>query len=237
MNGARQRRRCGPRPTTCRSSIASSSADCVFGEARLISSASTMLANSGPGWKTNVSVARWSTLTPTRSVGSRSGVNCTRFHEQSIEPASALARLVLPTPGTSSMRRWPSASRHMTARSMASRLPCTTEATLVVIASNNDAKVLRVAPGGGGGCAPGGWSNSAVMAAQRRRGIGRCPLGRGRLLPLRWERLPRPCRRGPERSAALAVPSCGKPGSVRGADVLSTQCPSSTSPSTSAAPS
>ena len=31
--------------------------------------------------------------------GSRSGVNWTRFHEQSIDAASALARLVLPTPG------------------------------------------------------------------------------------------------------------------------------------------
>ena len=33
------------------SSIASSSADCVFGVARLISSASTRLAKTGPGWK------------------------------------------------------------------------------------------------------------------------------------------------------------------------------------------
>ena len=32
------------------SSITSSSADCVFGEARLISSASTMVANTGPSW-------------------------------------------------------------------------------------------------------------------------------------------------------------------------------------------
>ena len=48
-----------PSAETWRSSIASSSADCVFGEARLISSASTMLANSGPGWKTNASLARW----------------------------------------------------------------------------------------------------------------------------------------------------------------------------------
>ena len=47
------------------------------------------------------------------SDGSRSGVNCTRFHEQSMEAAMALARLVLPTPGTSSMRRWPSASRQI----------------------------------------------------------------------------------------------------------------------------
>ena len=68
-------------------------------------------------------------------------MNWTRFHVQSIDAASALARLVLPTPGTSSMSRWPSASRHMTASSIASFLPCTTRATLLVMASNSDAKV------------------------------------------------------------------------------------------------
>ena len=80
-------------------------------------------------------------LTPTRSAGSRSGVNCTRFHVQSIDAASALARLVLPTPGTSSMSRWPSASRHDTASSIASFLPWTTRAMLLVMASKSDAKV------------------------------------------------------------------------------------------------
>src|SRR6266540_5087997 len=80
-------------------------------------------------------------LTPTRSVGSRSGVNWTRFQLQSIDAAMALARLVLPTPGTSSMSRWPSASRQMTARSIDSFLPCTTRATLPVIASNSEANV------------------------------------------------------------------------------------------------
>ena len=38
---------------TCRSAITSSSADCVLGDARLISSPSTMLANTAPGWNTN----------------------------------------------------------------------------------------------------------------------------------------------------------------------------------------
>ena len=37
---------------TCRSAIASSRADCVLGAARLISSASTRLAKTGPGRKT-----------------------------------------------------------------------------------------------------------------------------------------------------------------------------------------
>jgi hypothetical protein len=43
--------------------------------------------------------------TPVTSEGSRSGVNWIRFTEQSIERASALASIVLPTPGTSSISR------------------------------------------------------------------------------------------------------------------------------------
>ena len=50
MNGASSRR-LTPSAVIWRSSIASSSADWVFGEARLISSASTMLAKSGPGFE------------------------------------------------------------------------------------------------------------------------------------------------------------------------------------------
>ena len=79
------------------------------------------------------------------SEGSRSGVNWTRFEVQSSDAARALARMVLPTPGTSSMSRWPSASRQVTASSMASFLPWTTVATFDVIASNKEANV-----GGGG---------------------------------------------------------------------------------------
>src|SRR5262245_18977653 len=78
-------------------------------------------------------------LTPTRSAGSRSGVNWTRFHEQSIDTASDLARLVLPTPGTSSMSRCPSARRHMTAISIGSIFPCTTCPIFAVTASNSAA--------------------------------------------------------------------------------------------------
>ncbi len=58
MNGG-SRRRVSPSTVIWRSSIDSSSADWVFGDARLISSASTMLANSGPSWNRNCSVERW----------------------------------------------------------------------------------------------------------------------------------------------------------------------------------
>src|SRR5512132_2100668 len=88
----------------------SRSADCVLGEARLISSPTTTLAKIAPG-RTSKSRTSWlNTLTPVMSLGSRSGVNCTRRTEQSIERARVLASMVLPTPGTSSSRRCPSAS-------------------------------------------------------------------------------------------------------------------------------
>ncbi len=49
MNGSPTE--CGvPSTVTRPSSITSSSADCVLGEARLISSASTIVAKIGPGW-------------------------------------------------------------------------------------------------------------------------------------------------------------------------------------------
>ena len=77
----------------------SSSADWVFGEARLISSPSTTLANTAPG-RNSKSPRSWlNTFTPVMSVGSMSGVNWMRRNEQSIDRAIALASIVLPTPG------------------------------------------------------------------------------------------------------------------------------------------
>ena len=64
---------------TCDSSITSSSADWVFGEARLISSASTIELKMGPWWKVQREVA-WSYMVmPVMSEGSRSGVNWIRL--------------------------------------------------------------------------------------------------------------------------------------------------------------
>ena len=57
------------------------------------------LVNTGPWRKENDDV-RWSnTITPVTSLGRRSGVNCTRFHDPAIEPAIAFAIDVLPVPG------------------------------------------------------------------------------------------------------------------------------------------
>ena len=105
-----------PSIVTCCSCMHSSSAACVFGDARLISSTSNRFANTGPGLNSN-SFERWlKTLTPVTSEGRRSGVNCIRENETSSERASAFASIVFPTPGKSSRIRWPSPTRQRTHR-------------------------------------------------------------------------------------------------------------------------
>ena len=115
-----------PSTVTCFSSIASSSALCVLGLARLISSASSTCANTGPGWNTKDSLPRSYTDTPSRSLGIRSAVNCTREKARPKVRASACARVVLPTPGTSSISRCPPASRQATLPSTWALLPTIT---------------------------------------------------------------------------------------------------------------
>src|ERR687886_1775637 len=109
-----------PSTVTCCSCMHSSSAACVFGDARLISSTRRRFANTGPGLNSNA-FARWSyTLTPVTSDGSRSGVNCSRENDASNERASAFASIVFPTPGKSSRIRWPSPTRQRMQRSSVS---------------------------------------------------------------------------------------------------------------------
>jgi hypothetical protein len=60
---------------------------------------------------------------PRMSAGRRSGVNCTRRKLPAKQRASAFARVVLPTPGTSSISRWWPASRATSTWSRASGLP------------------------------------------------------------------------------------------------------------------
>jgi hypothetical protein len=120
---------------TCRSSITSSNAACVLGLPRLISSAMSTLVKAGPSRNEKL-LDRWSkTITPVMSVGSRSGVNWTRFQEPEIEFAMALAKLVFPVPGTSSRSRWPSVNRQQSASRTSWRLPRTTLSTLSISAS------------------------------------------------------------------------------------------------------
>src|SRR6476660_4687412 len=105
-----------PSTVTCRSSMHSSSAACVLGEARLAASTRRRFANTGPGRNSNSLVCWLKTLTPVTSDGRRSGVNWRREKLQSSERASALASIVLPTPGKSSTIAWPSATRQRTTR-------------------------------------------------------------------------------------------------------------------------
>src|ERR1035437_2262712 len=86
------------------SCIASSSAACVFGGARLISSASTMLANTGPfvNWKVRLPVP-WSSSSssvPVMSLGIRSGVNWMREKDWSSASATVWMSSVFASPGT-----------------------------------------------------------------------------------------------------------------------------------------
>jgi hypothetical protein len=94
-----------PSIVTCCSAIASSSADWVFGIARLISSTSRTFAKTGPG-RNSKSRSRWlKTERPVTSVGWRSGVHWIRENvEPSTLPAIARASTVFAVPGTSSSR-------------------------------------------------------------------------------------------------------------------------------------
>src|SRR5215813_9757208 len=103
--------------------MASRRLDCVLGVVRLISSASTMLVKSGPGLKTNSLFSGSQMLTPITSEGSMSEVNWIRWKPAPMERASAAASVVFPTPGTSSMRRWPRARRPTTASRITWGLP------------------------------------------------------------------------------------------------------------------
>ncbi len=110
--------------------MASSRLDCVLGVVRLISSASTMLVKSGPGLKTNSLLAGSQMLTPMTSDGSISEVNWMRWKLAPMERASAAASVVLPTPGTSSIKRCPRARRPTTANRTTSGFPTRARLTL-----------------------------------------------------------------------------------------------------------
>ena len=121
--------RLSPSAVTCFSSIASNRADWVRGVARLISSARRTCVKTGPGRKEN-SAVRWSkTWEPVMSEGSRSGVNCTRRKVQPRERAMVRASMVLPMPGTSSIRTCPLQRMATRSSSVASRLPTMTRST------------------------------------------------------------------------------------------------------------
>ena len=124
-----------PSTVTWRSSIASSSADCVFGVARLISSASTTCAMIGPGRNSKSPVFWLKIDTPLTSLGSRSGVNWMRRKLHPAEMARLRARIVLPTPGTSSISTCPWHSSAISACRTSASFPMITFSTLAMIRS------------------------------------------------------------------------------------------------------
>src|SRR2546427_4142008 len=114
---------------TCRSCMTSSTALCTFAGARLISSPSSRLVKTGPREVWN-SPLRWLyPRAPTRSAGTRSGVNCTRLNSPWIDAATVFTASVLARPGTPSTSRWPRASSVTTMRS--SRRSCPTMTFLI----------------------------------------------------------------------------------------------------------
>src|SRR2546425_3498863 len=108
---------------TWASFIASRRLDWVLGVVRLISSARTMFAKSGPGLKMNSARSGCHTETPRMSEGSMSEVNWRRWNWPPMERARAAASVVLPTPGASSISTWPRARSPTTARRTTSGLP------------------------------------------------------------------------------------------------------------------
>src|SRR4051812_45769692 len=142
-----------PPIVTCCSCITSSSADWTFAGARLISSASTKLPNTGPSSMSKRPVSGLYTRVPTRSAGTRSGVNCTRLKLPPRTWASVLTVSVLARPGTPSSSTWPPARRATSSRSSIASWP-TMMRFISKRASSSTARGSSpwcVAPAGGGG--------------------------------------------------------------------------------------
>src|SRR5579864_3386000 len=123
--------------TRC-SCIASSSADCVFGGVRLISSASTMLLKMGPGentiWRRPVDGSSWMMSVPVMSDGIRSGVNWMRVNFRSSTWASVAMSSVFARPGTPTIKLLPPTNSVCNTSSMTSDWPMIRLPSSVMIA-------------------------------------------------------------------------------------------------------
>src|SRR5829696_2011219 len=142
--------------------MTSSSADCTLAGARLISSASTKLANTGPSSTSKVPESDRYTRVPVMSEGSRSGVNCKRAKLPPTAVATVSTVRVLASPGTPSIRQWPWASRHTSTRS--SRRSCP---TMTFLASNRMRSRRAASSVAGALCSP-AMGDSGIPARYRR---------------------------------------------------------------------
>ena len=124
-----------PSIVTCLSSIHSSRPACVRGVALFISSARSILVNTGPFLNTKSFSLRLNTLIPVISLGRRSGVNCILEKPILSDFAKDLASLVFPVPGTSSISTCPSARSAVSRYFMTASLPTITFPIFSVILS------------------------------------------------------------------------------------------------------
>ena len=105
---------------TWRSCMASSKALWTLAGERLISSARIRLAKIGPSFGRKAPSLGLKMSVPSRSAGSKSGVNWKRLKDASMVPASARIVNVFAKPGTPSSRMWPLVSRATNIRSISS---------------------------------------------------------------------------------------------------------------------
>src|SRR3954452_5017669 len=148
---------------TWRSCMTSSSADCTLAGARLISSASRKLQNTGPSSTSkppSPAAPPRKILVPTRSAGTRSGVNCSRLKEPPSTSATVFTVRVLARPGTPSSRTCPPARRATSTRSSIASWP-----TITRLTSNS-------ADSSESWAARAGLGSSSVSSARRRRSSG-----------------------------------------------------------------
>ena len=152
--------------------MTSSSADCTLAGARLISSASSRLPKTGPSSVWNSPVSGRQMRVPTRSAGTRSGVNCTRLKEPPSTRASVRMVSVLARPGTPSSRTWPPTSSATSSFSSIASWPMTTR----LVSNRTDSSARRgsrrrrLASAGPAGTAATGTADGSVMSWRLGRG-------------------------------------------------------------------
>src|SRR5690349_17083327 len=171
---AMTRKGCGTGCVSCpivtwRSCITSSSADCTLAGARLISSASRKLQKTGPSSTSkppSPAAPPRKILVPTRSAGTRSGVNWSRLKEPPSTSATVFTGRVLARPRPPSRRTCPPARSATSTRSSIASWPTITRLT----SNSADSSESWAARAGLG-------SSSASSARRRRSSVtGVCPL-------------------------------------------------------------
>src|SRR5688500_15079301 len=241
-----------PPTVTEASCMPSRSAGWVLGVARLISSASTMCAKSGPCWnwkRFRPPASSTIMFVPMMSAGMRSAVNSKREKDNPGASDSVLTSSVLPSPGTPSSSTWPHANIPMRTESMISRWPTITFST----SARSAWKALT------NSCTRASWviCSPLTLRCGRRRARGgprrlahymddveglparyqncakRLPHARARAVranPRRASRVPRPRRSQWQllpKIAAHAVPRCRRCGRQRDKEVDGDRAPAS----------